>query len=38
VLESEDGAGQEIFVDPDVGTRAMVPLNRMLEFSRSLKR
>jgi quinolinate synthase len=38
VLESETGAGQEIFVDPDVGARAMVPLNRMLEFSRSLKR
>lgn len=38
VLESEDGAGQEIHVDADIGARAMVPLNRMLEFSRTLKR
>lgn len=37
VLESEQGAGQEIFVDEDLAKRAMVPLDRMLEFGRQLK-
>lgn len=37
VLESEQGAGQEIFVDEDLARRAMVPLDRMLEFGRQLK-
>lgn len=38
VLEDADGAGQEIFVDPTIAAQAMVPLNRMLEFGKSLKR
>lgn len=37
VLEEDDGAGQEIEVDPALGRRAMVPLERMLSFGRSLK-
>lgn len=37
VLESEGGAGQEIHVDPALARRALVPLDRMLEFSRALK-
>jgi quinolinate synthase len=38
VLEADDGAGQEIFVDVEVARKAMIPLERMLEFGRSLKR
>lgn len=38
VLEDEQGAGQEIFVDPEIGRQAMIPLERMLDFGRSLKR
>jgi quinolinate synthase len=38
VLEDEQGAGQEVSVDPSIGRRAMVPLERMLDFGRSLKR
>jgi quinolinate synthase len=38
VLEDEQGAGQEVFVDPVIAARAMIPLQRMLEFGRSLKR
>lgn len=38
VLEADDGAGQEIFVDAEVARKAMIPLERMLEFGRSLKR
>ncbi|MBQ0753532.1 MAG: quinolinate synthase NadA [Gammaproteobacteria bacterium] len=37
VLEDENGCGQEIQVDESVRVAAMQPLNRMLEFSRSLK-
>jgi quinolinate synthase len=37
VLEDENGCGQEIQVDETVRVKAMQPLNRMLEFSRSLK-
>ena len=33
VLEDEQGRGQEIHVDAALAERAMVPLNRMLEFS-----
>ena len=33
VLADEEGAGQEIFVDRELGERAMVPLNRMLAFA-----
>jgi quinolinate synthase len=29
--------GKEIFVDPDLATKAMVPLNRMLNFAAKLK-
>jgi quinolinate synthase len=32
-----DRTGNEIFVDPAVGERAMVPLQRMLDFARQLK-
>jgi quinolinate synthase len=35
VFERDDN---EIFVDPDIGKQAMVPLNRMLDFARSLNR
>ncbi|MEY1662400.1 quinolinate synthase NadA [Isoalcanivorax beigongshangi] len=38
VLEDDQGAGQEIQVDPRIAEQAMVPLNRMLEFGRALKR
>ena len=38
VLESDNGAGQEVFVDPATAEQALVPLNRMLEFGKSLKR
>ncbi|MFN3713267.1 MAG: quinolinate synthase NadA [Alcanivoracaceae bacterium] len=38
VLEDKHGAGQEVFIDQDIARRAMVPLERMLEFGRSLKR
>lgn len=38
VLEADDGAGQEVFVDQEVARKAMIPLERMLEFGRSLKR
>lgn len=38
VLEDEQGAGQEIFVDPDIGARAMIPLDRMLAFARERPR
>jgi quinolinate synthase len=38
VLEDEEGAGQEVFVDQDIARKAMVPLERMLEFGRSLRR
>lgn len=38
VLESDNGAGQEVFVDPAMAEQALVPLNRMLEFGKSLKR
>jgi quinolinate synthase len=27
----------EIFVDPELGERAMLPLNRMLDFAASLR-
>lgn len=37
LLEDRDGAGREILVDPALAEKAMVPLNRMLDFSRSLK-
>jgi quinolinate synthase len=37
VLEDEQGAGQEIQVDPSLAERAMVPLNRMLDFGKRLK-
>ncbi|MBZ2189904.1 quinolinate synthase NadA [Alcanivorax sp. JB21] len=36
VLEDEQGAGQEIFVDPEIARKAMVPLDRMLAFGASL--
>lgn len=32
-----DGQGREIFVDAELRQRAMVPLNRMLDFAASLK-
>ena len=38
VLEDDSGAGQEIFVDAEVARKAMIPLQRMLDFGRSLKR
>jgi len=38
VLEDDSGAGQEIFVDTEVARKAMIPLQRMLDFGRSLKR
>jgi len=37
VLEDDNGMGQEIFVDPVLAEKAMVPLNRMLDFGKSLK-
>ena len=37
VLEDDNGMGQEIFVDSDLADKAMVPLNRMLDFGKSLK-
>ena len=37
VLEDANGMGQEIFVDPSLAEKAMVPLNRMLDFGRKLK-
>ena len=37
VLEDDNGMGQEIFVDPALAEKAMVPLNRMLDFGKSLK-
>jgi quinolinate synthase len=30
-------AGNEIFIDPAIGQRAMLPLRRMLDFARELK-
>ncbi|MDX1803145.1 MAG: quinolinate synthase NadA [Alcanivorax sp.] len=38
VLQDEEGLGQEIFVDATLAERAMVPLNRMLDFGQSLKK
>lgn len=38
VLEADDAAGQEIFVDADLAEKAMAPLTRMLEFGASLNR
>lgn len=38
VLEDEHGNGQEIHVDPALAAQATVPLDRMLEFGRSLRR
>ena len=38
VLEDADGAGQEIFVDATIAAQALVPLNRMLAFGKSLQR
>ena len=38
VLEDDNGMGQEIFVDPVLAEKAMVPLNRMLDFGQSLKK
>jgi len=35
VFERDDN---EIFVDPEIGKQAMVPLNRMLDFARGLNR
>ena len=35
VFERDDN---EVFVDPEIGRQAMVPLNRMLDFARNLKR
>ena len=32
-----DRSDNEIFVDPALGERAMVPLRRMLEFAAALK-
>ena len=29
-----DGTGREVLVDPEVGRRAMIPLQRMLDFPR----
>lgn len=37
VLQERPGAGRAIEVDPATAEQAMVPLNRMLEFSRSLR-
>ena len=37
VLEDENGMGQEIFVNEGLAEKAMVPLNRMLDFGQSLK-
>ncbi|SHI18849.1 quinolinate synthase NadA [Ferrimonas marina] len=36
-LTTEDTAGHEVFVDPDLAKRAMIPLNRMLDFAAELK-
>lgn len=38
VLEADDAAGQEIFVDAALAEKAMAPLTRMLEFGASLNR
>ncbi|NRB56183.1 MAG: quinolinate synthase, partial [Salinicola sp.] len=38
VLEDANGCGQEIHVDPAIAARALVPLDRMLEFGAELKR
>jgi len=38
VLEADDAAGQEIFVDTALAEKAMAPLTRMLEFGASLNR
>ncbi|WP_110650543.1 quinolinate synthase NadA [Salinicola peritrichatus] len=38
VLEDANGCGQEIHVDPGIAERALVPLNRMLEFGAELRR
>ena len=37
VLESDCGAGQEIFVDEELARQAMIPLDRMLEFGRRMQ-
>ena len=31
-----DVGGNEVFVDPALGERAMVPLNRMLNFKKNM--
>lgn len=38
VLEAEDAAGQEVFVEAELAKQAMAPLTRMLEFGASLNR
>lgn len=38
VLSDENGLGQEIFVDPALAERAMIPLDRMLDFGAGLKK
>ncbi|GHB32719.1 quinolinate synthase NadA [Salinicola rhizosphaerae] len=38
VLKDANGCGQEIHVDPAIAERALVPLNRMLDFGAELKR
>lgn len=35
ILRDEDGMGQEIFVDPELGRQALVPLTRMVNFRKS---
>ena len=34
VLRADDALGQEIHVDPELGRRAMLPLERMVNFRR----
>ncbi len=36
-LTQEDATQHEIFVDPDLAEKAMIPLNRMLDFSAQMK-
>lgn len=38
VLQDDNGCGQEIQVEPALAEKAMLPLNRMLDFGKSLKR
>jgi len=38
ILEVLQQGGQEVFVDPQLAERAKQPLDRMLNFSASLKR